>query len=89
MKSVTATQLRQDLFRVLDDVVAGETVVVERKGHHVMIVLAQPQGDETSAERPDYRDLVSATDLDDADLWTWEWDGEGVHPVVDPSLRSA
>ena len=69
VKSVTATQLRKDLFRLLDDVVAGEPVVVERKGRRVELSLAPLSTQEIEEGRPDYSDLVAAAEVQDADLW--------------------
>jgi antitoxin (DNA-binding transcriptional repressor) of toxin-antitoxin stability system len=72
MKRVTASDARKNWFRLLDEVVAGEVVVVERSGRRIVI---QRDADEPAqAEAPDYADLIRAPDAEEADGWGWEWD---------------
>jgi len=73
MKRVTATEARKNWFRLLDEVAEGEVVLIEREGARLLLKLAE--GGEPAVKVPDYRGLISASDIDDADKWGWEWDG--------------
>jgi antitoxin (DNA-binding transcriptional repressor) of toxin-antitoxin stability system len=80
MKRVTATEARKNWFRLLDEVLEGEVVLIERDGARLVLKLVD-QGEPT--ERiPDYQALIRVKDVDEADEWGWEWDGspEGLHP---------
>lgn len=80
MKRVTATEARKNWFRLLDEVVEGEVVLIERDGARLVLKLVD-QG-ETAERIPDYRALIRVKDVDEADQWGWEWDGssEGLQP---------
>jgi hypothetical protein len=80
MKRVTATEARKNWFRLLDEVVEGEAVLIERDGARLRLSLAEPA--EPSARIPDYRGLIQVPDADSADQGGWEWDGspEGLRP---------
>ncbi len=80
MKRVTATEARKYWFRLLNEVAAGEVVLIERKGTRLLLKRAE-QG-EPSAQIPDYRELIHVPDVEEADRWGWEWDGssEGLRP---------
>ena len=83
---MTASDTRRNWFRVLDEVLAGETVVVERNGRRV--VLRAEDGDQASAASltPDYSKLLRG-DLDDAERWSCEWPGpEGDLVPIDDRL---
>lgn len=72
MKRITASEARRNWFRLLDEVVAGETVVIERRGVRVVLQrYAEPD------RAPDYRGLLVGVGLDQADRWTWEWAADG------------
>ena len=75
MKRLTASEARKRWFRLLDEVVAGEVVVVERIGQRVF--LRREDSESLTARRrlPDYRKLLRVPDADQADQWTWEWRG--------------
>jgi len=80
MKRMTATDARKNWFRLLDEVIEGEVVLIERGGSRLLLKLVD-KGE--PAERiPDYRALIQVKDVDEADQWGWEWDGssEGLHP---------
>lgn len=82
MKRVTASEARKNWFRLLDEVAAGEVVVVERNG--LAIQLKREPGVDRVRETPDYRALIQATDgAEHADLWGWAWsDDDGdLEPV--------
>ena len=79
---ITASQLRQDIYRILDRVIeTGEAVEIERKGKVLRIVApAARRNLDLLPKRPhfivgDPEDLVSID-------WSEEWDGE---PELDPS----
>lgn len=78
MKRVTASEARRDWFRLLDEVVAGEQVIVERKG--CRILLRRESGDEVGKE-PDYSDIFDVRDPEAADTWGWDWDDAGLRPA--------
>ena len=80
MKRMTATDARKNWFRLLDEVVEGEVVLIERDGARLVLQLAE-QGKST-AKIPEYRGLIQVPDAGEADQWGWEWDGssEGLHP---------
>lgn len=73
MKRVTASDARKNWFRLLDEVAAGETVVIERAGRRILIKREPLAVHETTA--PAYGDLISASDAYCADEWGWTWDG--------------
>ena len=77
MKRVTASEARRNWFRLLDEVVAGETVVVDRDGVPV-VVRREGAARGRGAGVPDYSDVISVPDADHADRWGWEWDGDGL-----------
>lgn len=80
MKRVTASEARRNWFRLLDEIVAGQVVVVERKGWR--IVLRREDRPEGAHEIPDYGGLIRAPDVEDADRWSWEWsDEQELRPV--------
>jgi hypothetical protein len=74
MKRVTPSQARRQWFSLLDEVVAGEVVVLERKGHRIVI-----RGEPIShgASPPDYEDLIRVAGNDDAHRWKWSWSPRG------------
>ncbi len=37
MKRIAASEVRRNWFRILDDVISGEVIVVERKGRSVIL----------------------------------------------------
>ncbi len=72
MKKVTASEARRNWFRLLDEVVAGETVAIDRHGTRVLMVreVAAP------VELPEYGELLRAPGGQTADQWGWHWEGE-------------
>lgn len=72
--ALTASRLRQDIYRILDEVLAtGEPVVIERNGRRLRIVAEDPPSRlDRLVRRPDVvtgdpNDLVH---LDWSDEWT-------------------
>ncbi|NBB90822.1 MAG: type II toxin-antitoxin system prevent-host-death family antitoxin [Spirochaetes bacterium] len=77
---VTATELRQNLYRILDTVLeTGEPVEVARKGGTVRIV---PDKKTTIWDRLEAHDVITG-DIEDS--WDGIWDGE---PELDTPGRS-
>lgn len=72
MKQVSASEARRNWFRLLDEVAAGEVVVVQREGHRI-VLRCEP----VSTEIPSYAGLLEAVDPDQADTWHWEWGPDG------------
>ncbi len=52
MKRVTASEARKSWFRLLDDVAAGEVVVIERKGRRIVLRGESPLP--ADSDLPDY-----------------------------------
>lgn len=73
---MTASEARRNWFRVLDEVISGEVVVIERKGRRVVLRRETKGGDVAEEHVPDYGVLIRAKDVGQADAWTWEWDAE-------------
>ncbi|MFW5904610.1 MAG: type II toxin-antitoxin system Phd/YefM family antitoxin [bacterium] len=73
MKRVTASEARRNWFRILDEVAAGATVVVERAGRKILIQRAEES--EREDEIPEYGKLLSVREPERADEWGWEWGG--------------
>lgn len=71
MKHVTASEARKNWFRLLDEVVSGETVVIERNGHRIQIQRASSR---VSEPAPAYAALIKIADrAERADEWSWDW----------------
>ncbi len=84
MKRVTASEARRNWFRILDEVAAGEVVVVERNGKAIQLI-REPRADRVR-EVPDYTCLIRAPEgAEHAERWGWDWsDEEGeVRPAED------
>jgi hypothetical protein len=76
MKRTTATEARKNWFRLLDEVLAGEIVVLERKGRRIVLRLEESPPGRNNAS-PSYDDLFRVEEPDRADQWGWEWEGPG------------
>jgi antitoxin (DNA-binding transcriptional repressor) of toxin-antitoxin stability system len=75
MKALSATEARKHWFRLLDEIVAGEVVVIERAGS--LVELRRREVRTEPEELPDYSDILRVPDLDQADRWHWEWQAPG------------
>lgn len=82
MKQVTASEARKNWFRLLDEVVDGEVVSIPRKGKSVLIKLDEKKDIKLGQIAMDYRDVVQASNVNDADRWHWQWDEEGALDLV-------
>lgn len=91
MKRVTASQARRNWFRLLDEVAAGEVVVIERKGRRIALRREEEPSGERAVPLPDYSSLLRAEDADRADRWGWRWEeGSGeLAPADAPPGRAA
>ena len=91
MKEVTLTELRRNIFRLVDEALeTGEPIVVKRKGRRLVIRDADRGPLETEEERrarwdafwneptpPEWQDFdLSFEALDRASKEYWKWDGE-------------
>jgi antitoxin (DNA-binding transcriptional repressor) of toxin-antitoxin stability system len=87
MKRVTASEARRNWFRLLDEVVDGEVVVIERKGRRILLQ-REPRSRTSRHVTPDYSSIIRVPDAKDADSWTWAWPGpeEELH-LEDDSTR--
>lgn len=74
--AITTTELRQDIFRILDSVIElGRPVLVQRKGHIVQLVPAQKKNKLDNLKVRQYSDEpLEAFDHID---WSHEWTGNG------------
>jgi hypothetical protein len=71
----TKNRMSRHWFRLLDEVIGGEVVVIERKGQRVM--LRREQKSRVARETlPDYSALISVPQASNADAWNWEWSGQ-------------
>jgi len=84
MKRVTASEARRNWFQLLDQVAAGEIIMIERNGVRVLL-----QREARAREVPDYGHLLSAGEVARADEWGWEWSEESeLTPTSPPRSRS-
>jgi prevent-host-death family protein len=74
MKRYTASQLRQNLSRALNEVEHGEPVVVERRGRRFRIV-ADRDPPPKRAVKPFFR-VTDPALLESG--WTWTWTKKGL-----------
>ncbi len=85
MKRVTASEARKRWFDLLDDAAAGEVIVVERKGHRLVLRREVPNKTAKTRRGPAYRSLLRARNADEADQWSWQWrSGGGLAPRRSP-----
>lgn len=81
MKKVTASEARQRWFAILDEAAAGEVIVVERKGHRLVLQREAPEKTERIERGPVYRRLLRVANAEEADRWSWRWGAKsGVVP---------
>lgn len=72
--AITASKLRQDVYRILDEVLAtGEPVEIERKGRVLRIVSEEPRPSRLAAMEP-RPDLIIGDPEDLVHIdWSDEW----------------
>lgn len=72
MEKLSITQLRQNLFNIIDQVLAtGKPVEIERHGKHVLIMPEQAAG---KLSRLKKRTLIKGDAATLPDEKVWEWD---------------
>lgn len=72
MEKISVTHLRQDLFNIIDRVLAtGQPVEIERHGKRVLIMPEQP---ESKFARLKKRTLIKGDAATLPDEKVWEWD---------------
>jgi hypothetical protein len=74
MKRVTASEARKNWFRLLDEVVQGAVVCIERGGRRIILRREPESGDRASL--PNYDALLQVPQLDQAHQWGWCWSEE-------------
>ena len=74
MRRVTASEARRNWFRILDEVAAGATVVIERAGRRILIQREEPS--KVGQSTPDYGSMICAPSVGEAHRWGWSWAGE-------------
>jgi hypothetical protein len=74
MKRMTASEARRDWFRLLDEVAAGETVVIIRNGRR--IIMRREDSPAAGEGYPDYSGLLQVREPESADRWGWRWTDE-------------
>jgi hypothetical protein len=75
MKKVNASEARKHWFRILDEALSGEVIIVERKGRRLVLRREESRKKRNGAEGPRYKKLLRVPNVDQADRWTWEWHG--------------
>lgn len=77
MKNVTASEARQNWFRLLDEAAQGQVIAIERNGTRLIL-----RAEKKRKPVPSYKGLIGGKDLDKADQWGWEWsESGGLKPV--------
>jgi hypothetical protein len=72
MKRVSASEARKLWFRLLDEALDGEVIVVERRGRRVILKAEDAEPEKDERQPPDYSKFLQAPD-DLPENWHWEW----------------
>jgi antitoxin (DNA-binding transcriptional repressor) of toxin-antitoxin stability system len=78
VKRVTASAARKNWFQLLDEVVQGEKIVIERRGRRIVVLCEDLEEIIPNKEVPDYSAFLQVPDADEADQWSWSWSEDGV-----------
>ena len=78
MKRITASAARRNWFRLLDEVVQGEKIVIERRGRRIVVLCEDLEEADPNKGTPDYSILLQVPDADEADRWSWNWLEDGL-----------
>lgn len=78
MKRVTASAARKNWFQLLDEVVQGEKIVIERRGRRIVVLCEDLEEAIPHKGAPDYSTLLQVPDADEADQWSWNWSVDGL-----------
>ena len=76
MKQTTASAARQNWFRLLDEVIEGETILIERHGQRLVLKRDETPRTSSKAPIPDYSSVIRMEHADEADTWGWTWTGK-------------
>jgi len=75
MKNVNASEARKNWFRLLDEALRGEVIVVERKGRRLVLRREELNDKQIGTDTGRYKKLLRVPKADEADRWSWEWKG--------------
>lgn len=75
MKNVNASEAKKHWFRLLDEALSGEVIIIQRKGHRLVLRREESSKRRKGSEDPRYEKLLRVPNIDQADRWTWEWKG--------------
>jgi hypothetical protein len=75
MKSVNASEARKNWFRLLDEALRGEVIVVRRKGRRLVLRREELNDKKIGVKTRQYKKLLRVPKADEADRWSWEWKG--------------
>jgi hypothetical protein len=75
VKNVKASEARKHWFRLLDEALGGEVIVVQRKGRRLVLRLEESNEKGNGSDTRRYKKLLRVSDADRADRWSWEWRG--------------
>ena len=73
MRNVNASDARKHWFRLLDEALNGEVIIVQRKGRRLILRREESNKNRKTLESPQYKNLLRVPNADHADRWTWEW----------------
>jgi hypothetical protein len=68
MKYVSATEARQNWFKLLDEAAKGEVIAIQRNDKQLVLRLHKQK-----TPVPNYKRLLRVSQPEDADTWGWEW----------------
>jgi hypothetical protein len=83
MKRVTVSQARKIWFRLLDEVIDGETVVMERHGARIMLKRDHRMQSEPDKPALDYSSCLRVHNVEQADNWHWDWTPEKIVALIE------
>ncbi len=75
MRNVNASDARKHWFRLLDEALNGEVIIVQRKGRRLVLRREDSAKNRNGADAPRYKKLLRVPNADQADRWSWEWRG--------------
>jgi len=75
MGNVNATDARKHWFRLLDEALNGEVIIVQRRGRRLILRREESDKNRKGSESPQYKNLLRVPNADHADRWSWEWRG--------------
>jgi len=89
MKTLTPTEARKNWFRLLDEVVDGEVVLLERRGCRIVLRCENSAPVGVEAVGPDYRRLLRVPDAEEAERWHWDWQPGRAKPLLPRKSRGS